>query len=306
MSASALARELEVSPRTVLRDIEALSTSGIPVYAERGRDGGFELLPGFTTDLTGLTVEESKALLAAGSAGTSETLGMAPAFASAMRKVMAAMPEAHRAAASKVAERILVSESGWLIDPHRDEYLGLVQEAVFVGRRIRMTYAAPDKEPSVRVVDPIGLVNASGHWYLVALHDGQERTYRLSRMTDVSMLDELANRPADIDLRAMWVSRRERFRATRDFVTAVLRIRTHRVEAIAGTTIAIVSNTDRGDGWSVVEAEFGGVAHVANTVWRYGDDCEVVAPDEVRQEIRERALRVVARHGSGDGWAGLS
>lgn len=297
MSASALARELEVSPRTVLRDIEALSTSGIPVYAERGRDGGFELLPGFTTDLTGLTVEESKALLTAGSTGASESLGMAPAFASAMRKVMAAMPDTHRAAASKVAERILVSEGGWFLEPRREENLGLVQQAVFAGRRIRITYAPRDKEPAVRVVDPIGLVNALGYWYLVALHDGQDRTYRLSRMSDVEMLDEPADRPKDVDLRSLWVSRRERFRSTRNFVTAVLRVRTTRVEAMLGTTVAIRSNVDTGDGWSVVEAEFGDVLHAANTAWLYGDDCEVVSPPHVRDAVRERALRLAARHG---------
>lgn len=167
MTAPAIARELEVSVRTVLRDVEALSAAGIPVYAERGRDGGFALLPGFTTDLTGLTVDEATALLAASASATPDSLGMASAFASAMRKVTVALPEAQRTAAARVGERIVVSSSGWVVDHRRDEHLGVVQQAVFTDRRLRIRYRSRGAEARWRTVDPLGLVSAAaaGIWW---------------------------------------------------------------------------------------------------------------------------------------------
>src|SRR4051795_6837104 len=119
MTAPALAAELEVSTRTVLRDIEALSAAGIPVYAERGRAGGFALLPGFSTDLTGLTPDEAVALLTSPARGTPDALGLGAAFSSAIRKVVAAMPETSRARAEGAAERLLVSRRGWARAPAR-------------------------------------------------------------------------------------------------------------------------------------------------------------------------------------------
>ena len=120
LSAATLARELEVSTRTVLRDVEALSSAGVPIYAERGRAGGFALLPGFTTDLTGLTPDEALALLTAGSRSDAAALGMAPALASAMRKVLAAMPDARRDAATSAAERVAVRRAGFLRETDAD------------------------------------------------------------------------------------------------------------------------------------------------------------------------------------------
>lgn len=295
LSASALARELEVSTRTVLRDIEALSTAGIPVYAERGRDGGFELLPGFTTDLTGLTADEAKALLSAGST-TSESLGMAPAFASAMRKVTAAMPEAHRVAAGKLAERIHVTQDGWLRDTERSEHLGLIQQAVFEGRKLRILYTARQHDPAWRTVDPEGLVNASGRWYLVARDRDRERTYKLSRITDVEALDQPANRPEEIELQALWENRRAEFQATRQPVSVALRVRTRRVEALSGTAVRFRSRQDDDSGWTVLEADFGDVAHAVNTVWLLGDDGEILGPEAIREEVQAQARRMLDRH----------
>src|SRR3954454_19436311 len=114
LTADVLARELDVSTRTVLRDIEALSTAGVPVYAERGRHGGFALLPGYRTDLTGLTSEEAVALVVAGSRARASAPGMAPALASAMRKVVAALPERHRDSTTEAAGRILVRPDGMI------------------------------------------------------------------------------------------------------------------------------------------------------------------------------------------------
>lgn len=296
MPASALARELEVSTRTVLRDIDALSTSGIPVFAERGRDGGFELLPGFTTDLTGLTADEAKALLGAGSAATSESLGMAPAFASAMRKVVAAMPDAHRAAAGKLAERIYVTQDGWLRDTERSEHLGLIQQAVFAGSRLRILYTSRGGAPSWRTVDPEGLVNAAGHWYLVARDRGNERTYRLDRLTETELLDEPANRPADVDLAATWRRRRSEFRAGHDPLHVELRVREEGREQLQAKAVAVQSLVPADDGWLLAHATFADVGHVGAALWTLGVPAELLGPPEVRIEIAARAQEMWERH----------
>ncbi len=167
MTAPAIARELEVSVRTVLRDVEALSSAGIPVYAERGRDGGFALLPGFTTDLTGLTIDEATALLAASTSADTAALGMAPAFAAAMRKVTDALPEAGRTAAIRASERILVTGSGWITEQRS------IRTSVRCNRRCSTAYVyesgtaradeTPGGGPSIRSVSSVPL--GGGTWW---------------------------------------------------------------------------------------------------------------------------------------------
>lgn len=295
MSAAALARELEVSPRTVLRDVEALSASGIPVYAERGRHGGFALLPGFTTDLTGLTADEAKALLAASAAATPEALGMAPAFASAMRKVVAAMPDAHRSAATRVAERVLVRQGGWLTDPVHDEHLGLIQQVVFAGRRLEIRYAARGGESRWRTIDPIGLVSTAGRWYLVATHRGAERTYRLSRIQDARGLDEPARRDPVVDLAEIWDRRRSEFRSRHESATGTVRVRVARWDDLRGSVVSVLSETPA-DGWITAKVEFGDAAHAGSVMWMLGGDAELLGPESLRESIRLRATDMAERH----------
>lgn len=163
LSAAAIAKELEVSTRTVLRDIDALSSAGIPVYAERGRHGGFSLLPDFTTDLTGLNHEEALALLVAGSRLKAGAFGLGAPLASAMLKVIDALPGTHRDTAAGVAERFLIEpEADLLARPlhtHEDidaEVVTTIRSAVLNKHKVRIRYAAPGAEPSWRTIDPIG------------------------------------------------------------------------------------------------------------------------------------------------------
>ncbi len=182
MTAPAIARELEVSVRTVLRDVEALSSVGIPVYAERGRDGGFALLPGFTTDLTGLTVDEATALLASSTSADTAVLGMAPAFAAAMRKVTDALPEAGRTAAIRASERILVTGSGWITE-HRS-----IRTSARCSRLCSTAYAyesgiahatgTPRGGPSTRSVSSV--LPDGGIWWLCTAATNARTGYRVS------------------------------------------------------------------------------------------------------------------------------
>ena len=291
MSATALAAELEVSVRTVLRDVEALSTAGVPVYAERGRHGGFALLPGFTTDLTGLTPDEALALATAGSRATAEALGLATDLASAMRKVLASMPDARRLDAAKAAERVVVRRGGWLRNaaPEAGGPSGVVREAVFGGRRLRIRYTARDGVASWRTVDPVGLVQADGHWYLLATRDGADRTYRLSRIDEAIGLDEPADRPSEVDLNRLWEQRRSRFTATLTWLPVTARVLARRRGDLVRTALRLIDERAEDGGWIRLELAYGDRAHAVGALWSLGADAVVLAPEDVRAAIVRRA-----------------
>jgi predicted DNA-binding transcriptional regulator YafY len=294
MTAAELARELEVSQRTVFRDVEALSTAGVPVYAERGKNGGFALLPGFTTDLTGLTHDEALALLTAQSRATSEALGLGPAFAAAVRKIVAAMPDSARRSATHAADRVLVRQGGWLGDPDPDPHLAAVRRAVFADRRVRLLYAARDERARWRTVDPVGLVEAGGRWYLLAVRDGEERTYRLSRVEAVEELDEPVRRGPEEDLEQAWQRRRAAFTAALPTTSVTVRVRADRRAELAANALGI--GEERPDGserlWVVVT--FGDPRHAERALWMLGDDVEVLAPADLRARLAARGAAVAA------------
>jgi predicted DNA-binding transcriptional regulator YafY len=301
MTAAALATELEVSTRTVLRDIDALSVSGIPVYAERGRAGGFALLPGFSTDLTGLTPDEAVALLTSPARCTTEALGLRSAFSSAIRKVVAAMPEVSRTHAEGAAERVFVSRRGWLREPAPVERLEVVQRAVFAGRRLRIRYASgtkpgtPAAEPRWRTVDPIGLVEAAGQWYLLGLDDGRDRTYRVSRIIETDELPEPAVRPEGIDLAALWERRRVEFLAQLPGVETVFRVPDAMADEVVASVSALSAEPD-GTGRTVVRARFGGLLHAERVLWAMAPAAEALDPPELRDALRTRAAALAALH----------
>src|SRR5215212_7953344 len=184
MTAEQLARELEVSVRTVHRDVEALSEAGVPIYADRGPHGGVRLVEGYRTRLTGMTGEEAEALFLSGLPGPAAELGLGTVVAAARLKVMAALPPELRTRASRLVERFHLDAAGWFQANEPVPLLGPLSEAVWESQRIRVGYDRGDKTVD-RVLEPLGLVLKAGVWYLVAGADGQPRTYRVSRVTSV-------------------------------------------------------------------------------------------------------------------------
>ncbi|MFD7383754.1 helix-turn-helix transcriptional regulator [Streptomyces anulatus] len=306
LTADTLARELEVSTRTVLRDIEALSAAGVPVYAERGRHGGFALLPGFRTELTGLNHDETLALLAAGSGRGEQVFGLGPALASAMRKVVDALPESHQAAASDAAQRFLVDPETDLLSRRSavDQVPGTtmieVRRAVLSGRKLRIHYAATDREPQWRTVDPIGLVTVRDRGYLLATRSGEDRTYRLSRVLAAEELPEPAERPNRVDLDRIWRDRSARFLSGGDHVTALVRVDPARREELLGTVLAVRAEEPDTDGWPRLEVTFQDARHAEWALWRLGTDAEALAPRSLRSALRERAATLAARYAAAD------
>lgn len=299
LTAAELAAELEVSVRTVLRDVEALSAAGVPVYAERGRRGGFALLGGYSTDLTGLTHAEATALVTAGSRATSAALGMAPALASAMRKLVAAMPEPQRASAERAGQRVLVQPEGWLAGPEPVGLLPIVQQAVFTDRRLKVRYPSRGEPVRWRTVDPVGLVHAGGRWYLLATHRGADRTYRVSRVIDAVVLDEPAHRRPDVDLRKAWQQRREAFLATRPGYAVRARVRGRRRDQLADAALDLTAEAADTDGWLLLDLVFADEPHATAVLWSLGPDAEVIDPQPLRDALTARAEHTLHRYRPG-------
>jgi predicted DNA-binding transcriptional regulator YafY len=303
LSATTLARELEVSTRTVLRDIEALSAAGVPVYAERGRHGGFALLPGFRTELTGLNHDEALALLVAGSRRGAQAFGLGSALASAMRKVVDALPESSRATAAGAAQRLLIDPETDLLSrrlvPEEvpDAIVAEVRRAVFAGHKLRIHYAAVDQAPKWRTVDPIGLVTVRDQGYLLATRSGADRTYRLSRVLAAEELAEPAQRPARVDLDRAWQERSTRFRTGGDQVTVLVRVNGERREDLVGTALGIRSEETDADGWLRLEVTFQDPQHAEWALWQLATNAEALAPQWLRTSLRNRAAAIATCYG---------
>jgi predicted DNA-binding transcriptional regulator YafY len=303
LTAATLARELEVSTRTVLRDIEALSAAGVPVYAERGRHGGFALLPGFQTELTGLNHDEALALLVAGSRRGAQVFGLSSALASAMLKVVDALPEGYRDTAAGAARRLLVDPETDLLSRRvvaeevPDTVMAEVRRAVFAGHKLRIRYAAVDQPPEWRTVDPIGLVTVRGQGYLLATRAGADRTYRLSRVSAAEELDEPAQRPDRVDLDRAWQERSTRFRTGGDQVAVLVRVNPTRREDLLSTALAVHAEETDPDGWLRLEATFQDARHAEWALWQLTTDVEALAPPSLRTSLRDRAAAIATRYG---------
>ncbi|MEV6429432.1 WYL domain-containing protein [Nocardia sp. NPDC051463] len=302
LTATELADELEVSTRTVLRDIEALSAAGVPVFAERGRRGGFALLPGFRTELTGLNHDEALALLVAGSRRGAQAFGLGSALASAMLKVVDALPASYRDTAADVAERLL-------IDPETDllsrrlaaeevpaTILAEVRRAVFAGNKLRIHYAALDQTPKWRTVDPIGLVIVRDKGYLLATRSGADRTYRLSRVLAAEELPEPAQRPDRVDLDLAWQERSTQFRTGGDHIAVLVRVHPARREDLVSTALAVRTEEPDVNGWLRLEVTFQDSRHAEWALWQLTTDAEALAPRSLRTSLRNRAAAIAARY----------
>ncbi len=285
LSAADIAQQLEVSTRTVLRDVEALSSAGVPIYTDRGRGGGISLLPGYRTELTGLTADEATALLASGSGRVAT-----PAFASAMRKIAAAIPDAHRASASSASQRILVRPDGFAFPREPEGHLVELQRVVIEGVRIRVAYRNRADAVADRVLDPIGLVYAGDHWYLLAARDGAERVYRVSRIENLVVLDEPADRSESVDLEASFMAHWESFRSSLAKIEVTCLVDDSAWLSLTKNVVRVISEDVQSDGRRLAVIEFSGHNHASGALWHCGPGVTVLRPSVIREELAARAF----------------
>lgn len=298
LPAPEIARRLEVSTRTVQRDVEALSSAGVPVYCERGRRGGVALVEGYRTDVTGMTDEEVRALVALGASGESGALG--PALASASRKLLAALPDARRAGIDRARRRLLVEHQGWRRAPEDLPALPALDAALVADERVRLQYATGDAPTATwRTVDPYGLVSKAGTWYLVAAHRGQAKMYRVSRVRAVAPTGRPARRPDDRDLAEVWAELRDRLETPTAEVEVRLRVDPAWAPTLRRVHLAQLAGPWRSegagpDGRELLVAPFRSLLAARAALLGYGDAVEVLAPAALRAEMAGAAARVVA------------
>lgn len=296
MTAGALAERLEVSPRTIHRDMEALSMAGVPVYAERGAGGGWVLPDSFRTDVTGLTESEIQALFVGMPGRVLDDLGMGQASDAALVKLLAAMPTVARRDAEQVRQRIHVDGAGWHQTQETVPALAPIQEAVWLEQKIRIEYQRGDGSLVEREVDPLGLVAKGRLWYLVASVQGEPRTYRVSRVQAVEILSEAAERPPDFDLAAFWAQSSSELVANLPRYPIVVRVAPQAARRLwipgAYARVEHVSEPED-DGWQRADLVLQTEAEACSYVLGFGPLMEVVAPAELRERVRRTAREIV-------------
>jgi len=306
LSARDLAGRLEVSERTIHRDVEALSAAGVPVYAERGRHGGIALLPGYRTDVSGLTSAEARALFVFAGRGTLADLGLEGELRSALRKLLSVLPEPHRPGAERAADRVVVDPRGWMRSRDDLPHLATVQEAVWRDRRLRIRYRRPGApQAAERVLDPYGLVAKAGTWYLVGAGGGEPRLYRVSRIEAAEVTGEPADRPAGLDLEALWEELRGRVEDRGPGVTVRARVRAERVElllrVVASQLTGPAVRGEARDGWAHLELRYPAEGAAQASLLGFGPAVEVLAPGTLRRDLRRAAAAVVALYDRDNG-----
>ena len=295
MTAPELSRLLEVSVRTIHRDMEALSTAGVPVCAERGPAGGWSLMAGYRTNLTGLNEGEIRALFLSDRRALLSDLGLREAADAALLKILTALPSMRRHDAERARQRILVDTSGG----RRDSVprLPLLQEAVWQDRRLRMTYRKANGAVVERTIDPLGLVVRGSSWYLVAATDGELRTYRVARILALEVLEEPCLRPPGFDLEEHWRQAFEAFKAQLPTYPAVVRVAP---EALARArqpwpfARLTVEHPPAGDGRVRLEIQFEVAEEACDFVLRFGPQMEALEPAQLRRMVAEAAAGAAA------------
>ncbi len=299
MSARELSQMLEVSLRTLYRDVDQLAAAGVPIYSERGRSGGFQLVEGWKTTLTGFTASEAQAVFMAGLAGPAAQLGLGREVVDAQLKLAASLPVQQRGDAQRVAERFHLDTLDWYREVEPVPHLTTVAAAVWSEKQITIGYESW-KALVRRTLHPLGLVLKAGAWYLVAARDGVARTYRISNIREIRVEDERATRIKKFDLASYWRESIERFErelyrgcatvlATPDGVK-----RLRETSAVVAKALTRLPQSRRRDGRVQLEIPIEKIELAAATLLRLAPEVEVIEPKVLRAAIAKRLREIAA------------
>ncbi len=300
VTARELAEACETSVRTVYRDIDALSEMGVPVYSERGVEGGYRLLHGYRTRLNGLSAKEAETLFLAGLSGPAQKMGLQSTLADAQLKLMTALPESMRHEADRLQSRFLLDAPNWFADDEKADHLPELMTAVLEQRRVDMVYRSW-KGIRERRAEPLGVVLKGGQWYLVATVEGDARTYRVSRVESLVLTDEHFDRPADFRLSEFWQASLRRMESLQYPLLAEVRLTPLGVQimeficapyVIAHATIEPLGE----DGRHVAHLPVGNPPHGVSDLLRFGAELEVIGPPEVRLAMQGVTTQLAERY----------
>ena len=297
VTADVLAAQLEVSPRTIYRDVEALSQSGVPIVTERGRSGGLALIDGYRTELTGLSGTEAEALPFAGLGDAAAALGLAASAEAARLKVFAALPQSGRDRAHRASECFYLDPMDWYRHATTPQHLKVVAAAAWASQSIEIDYESW-RARKKRIVDPLGLVLKAGRWYLVARSKQNTSVFRLENIHGARNLLKNFVRPRGFNLADLWREEVSRFEASLRRAKATIRVspnalsRVDRLGADAAERIQAAASDERG--WREASIWIESINHAAALLLGFSADIEVIAPQELRAELAQRAARVSA------------
>jgi len=297
MTARELARRLEVSERTIHRDMEALSMAGVPVTAERGAGGGWMLVDGYRTNLTGLNEAEIQALFLTQPSRLLADLSLDKASEAGLIKLLASLPAASRRDAEYARQRIYIDVTGWNRAEEAVPHLHRLQEAIWQERKLYLTYQRGGDCRVERLVDPLGLVAKGSVWYLVAAVEGGIRSYRVSRVQGVELTDQPCVRPQDFDLARFWEESSAHFKANFPKYFATLRADPAILPRLpyAGRFARVLHvGPPDAEGWVRISMQFQMEDEACEYVVSFGPQVEVVEPVALREKVIEFAQSVVA------------
>jgi len=302
MNARALAGALEVSVRTLYRDVDQLTAAGVPIFAERGRSGGFQLLEGWKTTLTGLTASEAQAVFLTGLAGPAAQLGLGAQVETAKLKLLTALPAPWREDAQRISSRLHLDPVDWYREPEPLPHLATVAAAVWHERQLTIRYESW-KATARRTVSPLGLVLKAGAWYLVAAVDDKPRTYRISNIMQVDSLQVHARRPRKFELARYWTESIRRFerelyqeQAVVLATPAGLKGLRYLSSAVA-RAVADVKMPRRRDGRVKLRIPIESIEHATGQLLRLSPQVEAIEPLALRQSVLVRLAQTCRLYG---------
>ncbi|KAG8152713.1 helix-turn-helix transcriptional regulator [Burkholderia catarinensis] len=307
MTAPALAQALEVSERTILRDIDQLSTAGVPIWGDRGRNGGFQLRDGWSTDLTGLTEHEAHALILAGLPGPARELGLDGMATSARLKMMASLPPGSREHADRVASRLHVDTVDWYRAQETPAFLREVADAVWSSTRIEVTYQSW-RGLSRRALEPLGLVLKGGAWYLIAKVAGKPGalTFRLANIRELDVSRRRFKRPARFDLATHWRDAMSRYETDLYRLTAHIAVSPRGETWLANARIKTApvspdaNSTEVPSGWKAFLMPIESIEHGARKLLGYGAHVKILGPQALKDQFIEELSQLKTLYRTGD------
>ncbi len=303
VKAGELARRLEVSSRTVYRDLDALTAAGVPVYAEPGPTGGVALLDGYRTQLTGLNRGELQTLFFGKPAALLRDWGLSGTADAALLKLPASLPAPARAGATSARGLLHIDTTGWARRRDAVPLLPELYDALVQGRRVRLRYARSDKTVT-RLASPLGLVAQGSVWYLIAVTDGETRTYRVSRIEELESTADTFTRPADFDLAAYWEASKKAFRAALPRYPVTVRAEADIAQRLrtAGRYTRVTAEDPAPDGRGRVTLTmlFEVEREACEYLLSFGPAVEVLDPPELRGQIAGLAQATAKLYAGGD------
>ncbi len=303
VKAGELARQLEVSERTIYRDLDALSGIGVPIYAEPGPNGGYALLEPYRTDLTGLSKSEVQALVAFTSNDSLSDIGLGQSLKTGLAKLAASLPAVQKLAVDHLRERLYVDTVPWFQEKEEAPELQTVLEAVQQDNQLRFGYQKWEGETQERQVNPYALVAKAGSWYLVAETERRMRVYRISRMISAELLETTFQRRPDFDLPSFWNSWRQDFEGNLPSYPVKARMAPEVIDnllKLRGEWMAKALETAEPDedGWQILTLDYERPEYALGALLELGDRVEVLEPADLRQQLFQVISRMAALYES--------